>query len=408
MPKVVLAHPIGGTPLDSVLAKLDAATDEILAKLVTPVEHPVAATSASAERIEFAETDEWGDLQRAMLDRRWGDGLPLVPPTEARVRAMLRHADGPPDRLVGTMMPRAGTATLETIAVNAVMAGCAPAHFPLLVAVVEALIAPEFNLYGVQATTHPVAPLLIVNGPLAPRLGLHAGHGVFGPGPWSNGPIGRAVRLMLLNIGGAHPGEIDKSTFGNPAKFSYCIAENEAESPWASLARERGFDGGTSTVTVVGAEAPHNVNDHESTTGSGLLAMIAGTAATTGQNDVHYHGQPLVLLSPEHAATIAGDGFSKDDVKRIVYRDSQIPLRKFSAENIERRFYRKWPERYGPDIPLDALVPIAARWEDLVVVVAGGPGKHAMYVPTFGSTRTVTRPIRRRDGSDWRPEDLER
>lgn len=158
--------------------------------------------------------------------------LPMVPPTEARVAAMAAGSGMPPGQVVAVVPPAMGVATVELIAVNAVMAGCRPQHMPLLIAAVQAMVEPQFNLYGCQATTHPVAPLLIVNGPLARALNIHSGSGCFGPGPWDNGVVGRAVRLILLNIGGAVPGEIDKATMGHPGKFSFCIAENEAESPW--------------------------------------------------------------------------------------------------------------------------------------------------------------------------------
>jgi len=408
VPTVVLPHPIGGTPLDGVLAKVDAAFDEIVAKLTSPLPQASAVASEPlpepVDHVDVDTDDEWGELQRRMLALGWGDGLPLVPPTDARVDAMVRGAGLPGDALVALVAPRMGACTVRRLASSAVMAGCRPAHMPLLVAAVRAMAERPFNLYGVQTTTHPVAPLVIVNGPLAQALGVHAGSGLFGPGPWSNGVIGRAVRLVLLHVGGGQPVDIDKATMGSPAKYGYCIAENEAASPWPSLAAERGFAADVSTVTVVGGEAPHNINDHESTRAGPLLAMITGTVAQTGQNNVYYAGEPLLLLSPEHAATIAAEGFSKDDVRRVIYEEARVPLRRFSQENIERRFWRKFPKRYR-DRSLDAGVTVAQRWEDVMVVVAGGAGKHSMYVPTFGATRSVTLPVLKADGSPWRPQD---
>jgi len=409
LPTVVLPHPIGGTTMETIIPKLDAALPEILAKLTAPLgDTPATAAPAAAEaqRVELAGDDEWGDLQRAMLERGWGDGLPLVPPTEARVRAMLRYAELPPGQVVGTLAPRMGAATTEIIAVNAVMAGCRPEHMPLLVAAVQALAQRELNLYGLQTTTHCVAPLMIVSGPLAGRLRVHAKGTLFGPGPWDNGVIGRAIRLLLLNVGGGKPVEIDKATMGHPGKYTFCIAEHEDASPWRTLRAERGFDAATSTVTMIGAEAPHNINDHESTTAGGLLMMIAGTMAQTGQNNVYYAGEPLLLLSPEHAATIAAEGYTKDDVRRALYEQARVPLRRFSPENIERRMHRKFPRRYkdrGPDVE----VTVAQRWEDIMIAVAGGPGKHSMYVPTFGGTRAVTEAVLHAGGAPWRPEDFD-
>jgi len=210
----------------------------------------------------------------AFCERNWCDGLPIVPPTEERVRAMLGRFDR--ERVLGVMPPLWREASVEKLAVNAVMAGCEPAHFPIIVAATEALLDPAFNLYGVQATTHPVAPLVIVNGPYGRSIGLHSGSGCFGPGFRANATIGRAIRLILLNIGGAWPGRYDMATQGSPAKFSYCIAENETASPWGPM--QEG-----DVVTVYGGEPPHNVNDHVSTTAAGVLANIADTAVSLGQ-----------------------------------------------------------------------------------------------------------------------------
>jgi hypothetical protein len=409
LPKVVLPHPIGGTTMDTISPKLDAALPEILQALTTPLPGAAEGTAIrhpdAAERIDFPDDDEWDGLQRAFGERGWSDGLPLVPPTEARVERMLRYAGRPRNQIIGLLPPGMAAATVETIAINAVMAGCRPEHLPLLIATAEALSQRELNLYGLQCTTHCVAPLLLVGGPLARRLGIHAQGSLFGPGPWSNGVVGRAVRLLLLNVGGGRPIEIDKATMGHPGKYTFCIAEHEEASPWPPLRVERGF-ADASTVTLIGAEAPHNINDHESTSAGGLLMMIAGSMATTGQNNVYYAGEPLLLLSPEHAATLAAEGYSKDDVRRALYEMAGVPLSRFSRENIERRMYRKFPRRYK-DRALDTPVTIAQRWEDIMIAIAGGAGKHSMYVPTFGGTRAVTRPVVHADGRPVLPEDFD-
>jgi len=408
MPTVVLPHPIGGTPLDSVLAKVDTAFEEILAKLTKPLAAEAdVKVAVDAERVELSSTDEWADLQQEMMQLGWGDGFPLVPPTETRVAAMVAGAGLSAGRVVAVIAPRMGVATVELIAANAVMAGCKPQHMPLLIAAIQAMVEPQFNLYGCQATTHCVAPLLIVNGPLAETLGIHSGSGCFGPGPWSNGVVGRAIRLILLNIGGAIPGEIDKATMGHPGKFSFCIAENEAASPWPSLRAQRGFAETVSTVTVVGGEAPHNINDHEAVTAGGLLTTICGAMAESGQNTVYYHGEPFLILSPEHAGTIARDGLAKEDVQRAVFEDARIPITRFGRETIERRLHRRMGHKYAHrHIAPDTLVSIAQRWEDIVVIVAGGAGKHSMWIPTFGATRSVTRAIVKSDETPWVPGDF--
>ncbi len=408
LPIVVLPHPVGGTPLDTVLTKVDAVFDEIIHKLTSPLILKVQQIpKISGKRVDIHCSDEWTDLQHELIQRGWGDGLPLVPPTEARVVSMVHGSGSTANDIVAVIAPRMGVATVELIATNAVMAGCKPQHMPLLMTAIQAMTEPQFNLYGCQATTHCVAPLLIVNGPLAKTLNIHSGSGCFGPGPWDNGVVGRAIRLILINIGGAAPGEIDKATMGHPGKFSFCSAENEANSPWSSMSEQRGFAKDISTVTVVGGEAPHNINEHEATTSGGLLTTICGSMAQTGQNTVYYHGEPLLILGPEHAATIANDGLTKEDVQRVIYEDARIPITRFGRETIKRRLYRRLGYRYkNHHITPDTLVSIAQRWEDVMIIVAGGAGKHSMWVPTFGATRSVTRAILKKDGSSWQPEDF--
>ncbi len=357
----------------------------------------VLASLARDPQAAFEAEDDYEKLNELYYERGWSDGLPIVPPSLKRVEAMLAYCDRPWDEPVGLVAPRWGEATPWRLAANAVMAGCEPRYFPLVMLAIEAMCREPFNLYGIQATTHLCAPLLIVNGPIARELGINAGHNAFGPGWRSNASIGRAIRLALINVGGALPGTGDMATFGSPAKFSYCVAENEQANPWEPLHVERGFPADASTITVVGAEAPHNVNDHESITAEGILKMIAGTAATTGSNDVAYSGEPVIALSPEHAATIAAR-YSKADAKRLLWEHAWIALGRFSDENIERRLRVKFPARLGGAGP-DARVPVVQQPEDFVFIVVGGAGKHTAFIPTFGATRSVTLPLRRRDGA---------
>lgn len=341
--------------------------------------------------------DDFDAVNELVRARGWGDGLPVVPPTERRVRDMLAYCDRPWHEPVAKIAPRYGEATPLRLAANAVMAGCEPRYFPLLVLAVEAMCEEPFNLYAIQATTHLCAPLVIVNGPVAQELDVNSGHNAFGPGHRANATIGRAIRLALLNIGGATPGSGDMSTFGAPSKYSYLVAENEAASPWEPLHVERGFPAEASTVTVVGAECPHNVNDHESLTAQGILTTIAGTMGIAGSNDVYYAAQPVVVMSPEHAKTVAAGGFSKLDAKRFLQQHAHLPLGKFSKENIERRIRVTWKERYV-NAGMDAPVFLVQNAEDIIVAVIGGAGKHSAYIPTFGATRPVTRALKRHDG----------
>jgi hypothetical protein len=203
------------------------------------------------------------------------------------------------------------------------------------------------------------------------------------------------VRLTLFNIGGATPGTGDMATQGTPAKFTYCAAENEAENPWEPYHVELGHSREDSIVTVLGAEGPHNINDHESTTAEGVLKTIAGTIAMVGSNCAHHPSTPILALGPEHAASIAREGLTKNDIRKYLYDNARLPITSFSRENAERRLMRRFPERF-PD--MNATVPMAHAPEDFIIMVIGGAGKHSAWIPTFGATRAVSVAIRKRDG----------
>jgi len=390
LPLVTVPHPIGGTEPHSVRAKAALVVDEVIQALTT-----APGLSVPGERGEEAETLEApadpDRLQAWILERGWGDGLPVLPPTPERVKALLANTGRDPDEVIAVLPPRLGEATIRMLAINAALAGARPEHLQVIIAAIEAVADPAFNLPAVQTTTHPCSPLLIINGPLAARLGIASGAGALGPGPWANAVIGRAVRLALQNVGGARPGKEDRATLGHPGKYTYCLAENEAASPWEPLSVERGFAPGTSTVTVCASEAPHNVNDHGSSTASGIVVTLAGVAATSGNNNVYLEGEPLFVLGPEHARTVAGEGWSKADLKQALFAAARVPLSRFSAENLER--FAALRPQWFQGASADAAVPIAAAWEDLMVIVAGGAGKHSAFIPTFGRTRSVTRRI---------------
>lgn len=328
--------------------------------------------------------DDLEAVQELYLERGWSDGLPIVPPTPERVRAMLAGGGLDGQQVIAELPPNWGAATVERLAINAVMAGCRPEYLPVIIAAVGAMSDPAFNLYAVQATTHPGAPLLIVNGPIAERLGLNGGSGAFGPGWRANATIGRAVRLALLNIGGAYPGAGDMSTQGAPSKYTYCVAENEAESPWPPLHTTRGFRREQSAVTVLAGEPPHNINDHTGRSAEEILTIIAGAMAVTGANNAYTGGETLLALGPEHAATIAKDGLGRREVAEWLQRRALIPLERYTEDTMRERFGR---------IP-EAPVPMVNSPEDLTIIVLGGPGKHSSWIPTFGgTTRSVTRGV---------------
>lgn len=323
-------------------------------------------------------------VQELYLERGWTDGLPIVPPTIERVEAMLAATPRDPQEIIGEIPPNWGSATVEKLAINAVMAGCKPKYLPVVIAAVEAMCDPLFNLYAIQATTHPCAPLIIVNGPICDELGLHGGSGAYGPGWRPNATIGRSVRLAQLNVGGARPGVGDMSTQGAPSKYTYCVAENQEANPWEALHIERGFGAEQSTVTVLAGEPPHNINDHSGSSAEDILTIVAGAISITGANNAYTGGETLLALGPEHAATIADDGFGKREIREWLHQNARIPLERYTHATMMERFEK---------IP-DGPVPMLVDPDLLMIIVLGGPGKHSSWVPTFGgSTHSATREI---------------
>lgn len=337
----------------------------------------------------FETVNDW------FYDQGWTDGLPIIPPTPKRVEKLLAWTDRDARDELGSVPPKYGVATIEKVAINAVLAGCLPEYFPAVLTAVEALLESPFNLYAVQTTTHPCAPLLILNGPIAKELGVNGGYNAFGQGWRPNATIGRAIRFVLLNIGGAIPGLLDRSTQGQPSKYSYCIAENEAENPWTTLQVERGFAAETSTVTICGAEGPHNINDHISSAAPGILTTIASSMAGMGSNNAYALGEPILALGPEHADILARDGICKEDIRDFIFTHARVPRELWEAGGM-------YGMGFVPDdlFPGASALPLIRKPEHLMIIVVGGPGRHSCWIPTFGSmTRSVTRVIARKDGT---------
>ena len=337
----------------------------------------------SSEQIEVADSVE--AVSDLFFKKGWTDGLPIIPPTQDAVFRMLAGTNRSATDVVSTIPPLRNEATVESLAINAVMAGCLPEYLPILIAAITAMCEEPFNLNTMQTTTHPCSPLTIINGPIIKNLNINGKFGAFGSGWRSNATIGRAINLILMNIGGAFPGKTDMSTQSQPSKYAFCIAENEEDSPWEPLHIERGFAASVSTVTVAIAENPHNINDHHATSAEEMLTTIAGTMTTLGNNDTQLrHGNPILALSPEHAATIAKDGFSKKDVKAYLYEKARVS---------RRRFHERMSKAFFPNLEEDALIPMTAAKEDLVVIVVGGPGKHSSFLPSFGRGISITKAI---------------
>jgi hypothetical protein len=344
-----------------------------------------------SDAVESTLTLPEEEIYAEFCKREWCDGLPIVPPTSERVAAMLAGAR--PGETLGVMPPLWRECTLEKLAVNAVMAGCEPAYFPVIVAAVRAMLDPAFNLFGVQATTHPVAPLVVVSGPCARAIGVHAGAGLFGPGFRANATIGRAVRLILMNVGGGWPGRADMATQGSPAKFAYAVAEREDVTPWEPLHVALGFKADQSVATVFGGEGPHNVNDHVSTTAPGILNNVADVATTLGSNVGWYlsQSQLLVVLGPEHAATVAADGFSRADVQRYLFESARMPLGRMKLGGMWGM--HDWPQWMNKVTDESARLPRVPAPEDIYVMVGGGSGKHSCVVPNCTFSCAVSRLI---------------
>ena len=340
-------------------------------------------------------------LRKEFARRTWSDGLPIIAPTEERVEAMLEYCDRDPLEVLGVIAPRQGEATVQAVAVCAVMAGCEPEMFPALVAAAQGIGRPEFNISGVNATTHPNTVMMLLNGPLAREIGVHSGMGCFGPTYEANATLGRALRLVQINIGGATPGHGDRATQGTPAKFTFCVAENEAESPWAPFQTTRGFSAEDSTVTVYACEAPHNIEDHGSNTGLGIMQTVVGSMGQAGSNNILARGDTLLALTLEHAAVIHGDGWTREQMQEYIFEHARFPADRLSVE-----FINHINERIDPDTPTfvkDSRLPIAADRESIHIIVAGGPGKHSSWMPGFGDmSYPQTVAISNRDGAPVR------
>ena len=354
---------------------------------------PPNIPEAPKDRLEIEFDGDELELAERYHAWGWTDGLPIVVPTPERVDALCGGSRRQPAESLGTLAPRGGIATIQKIAVNAVMAGCLAEHMPVLEAAVLALQEPSFNLFGVQTTTHPCGVLAIVHGPIARALGMNWGHGCLGQGNRANATIGRALRLVLQNIGGAIPGETDRATQGTPAKYTFCFAENEEANPWPPLRTSMGFGLRESCVTVSSAEGPHNVNDHRSSSAEGILTSVAETMATGANNNLYQGGDLFVVFGPEHAETVARSGFSREDVQRWLFERARVSVGRFSAEKLDE--IASWGG-YGDRIEgWGGRIPLVRQPEHIRVLVAGGSGKHSCWIPTFGIGMSQTRKI------DW-------
>jgi hypothetical protein len=297
------------------------------------------------------------------------------------VQALVDAVGATGSEVLGRVPPKNGTATLQRVAVNAAMAGCLPEHLPVVLAALDAMLSPEFNLNGVQATTHPCAPLVIVSGPAVKQLGFNAKDGVFGGGSRANAGVGRAIRMILWNIGQARPGDIDKSTLGAPSKFAFCIAEDPDNNPWEPIhvSRDPGLKADDSAVTVFACEPNQNVADTHNDTPQTLLDTVADDMSALGNTNARFGGQVLYVASPERARVFQAHGWARQDVQSYLFEHARRKVRDFKLMRLPRQT-PNWVDWSDPEM----LAPIVNRPEDILVMVAGGDGPHSAICHGWG------------------------
>jgi hypothetical protein len=316
----------------------------------------------AARKIEYAEGDDPVELAYA---RGWTDGLPVTPPTDGRVLAMLKGTTRRPGEVVGRIPPFLAECTIEKVAINAVMAGCKPEYMPVLLAALEAALEPVFTLHGVLATTYFSSPVIIVNGPIAKRIGMNSGINVLGQGNRANATIGRALNLIVLNVGGGRPGDADRSTLGAPSKYTLCFAEDESDPEWEPLSVARGLPRGASAVTLFQGHGPEAFVDQKSRTAEGLTRSFALSLVTMGHARLTQSARAIVVLSPEHHAIYKEAGWDRKRIERALYEATIRPGSELVAGK----------DGVGEGIPASRAGEQVPKFHDdgIMIVRAGGP-----------------------------------
>ena len=282
----------------------------------------LGASAMGSRRVRYAPLE---DEMEAAFDRGWTDGLPVVPPTERRVLAMLQGTNRKPDEVVAVVPPDLVDCTVEKVAINAVMAGCRPEYLPVVLAAVEAACTERFNMHGLLATTMPAGPVIIVNGPIRRAIGMNSGGNVFGQGNRANATIGRALQLVIRNVGGGRPGEVDRAAFGNPGKLSFCFAEDEEGSPWGPLSADLGAKPGVSTVTLFPGEGPRTIVDQLSREPESLARSYAANLRTLIHPKLVMAFDCVLAIGPEHARVFSEAGWSKEQLTARLHELLMIP-----------------------------------------------------------------------------------
>ncbi|MGD9705448.1 MAG: thioredoxin family protein [Acidimicrobiia bacterium] len=338
-----------------------------------------------ARRIEVAALE---DEMEALFDRGWTDGLPVVPPTEARVLRMLGGTSRDPQEIVAVVPPDLVEITVEKIAINAVMAGCKPEHLPWVIAAVEAACTDEFNIHGVLATTMPVGPVVICNGPGTRAVGMNAGVNVFGQGNRANLTIGRALQLVVRNVGGGRPGEVDRAAHGNPGKLSFCFPEDEVGSPWTSLAVARGVAEGQDAVTLFAGEGPRCVVDQLARDADHLANSFAACLRTLHNPKLVLAFDAILVVGPEHARVFGESGWDRDRVIAELHARLQIPGAEIvrGANGIAEGVPEQFADHTLPKFKPDGI---------LLVHAGGGAGLFSAIIGGWANGSTGSAPVTR-------------
>ena len=321
----------------------------------------LSTDALTSKRLEVAGALD--DAVEFCYQQGWTDGLPVVPPTEEKVLQFLDLVDRHPSDVLGVEPVRGRVITAEKVAINAVMAGCRPEYMPVIVAAMEGMIQHEFALHGSSASTGGSAPLLVINGPIRHKLGFASGHNIFGPGPdrRANATVGRAIRLILINVLENHPGVLDRSTLGHPGKFSYCIAEDEENSPWEPLHVERGFSQDTSTIGVFTCSGPVQVD----LVGAGSPEKILNAVADSMLGFGRGHAEMMLMVSQEHGEIIKDAGWSKKQVRDYLFQKA-------------RRTAQEWADAQKAEIPAPGtendMIPVCLEPDSVVILAGGGSG----------------------------------
>jgi hypothetical protein len=307
----------------------------------------------------------------------WTDGLPIVPPTDTIVGRFLEAAGLSPDAAVGIEPVRRRRITAEKVAIATVMAGCLPEYLPVVVACVKAMCEPEFGLHGVTASTGGSAPFVVVNGPVRRTLGMNATHNVLGNGSRANATTGRALRLLIINVLGGIPGQLDRSTLGHPGKFTFCLAEDEEDSPWRPLAAERGIPAGASAVTVLAVESPHQVMNEWTHDPRDIAETYAAAIRANMLTYSIWAGNYALVVPKQHRQIFAEAGWSKKDLRECVHERARVTRREWRSVG---------KSAVAPRKDEDAVYTALRSPDDLLVVAAGGPagGFGAILPPWYG------------------------